>query len=257
MIAPKKHLGQHFLTDIGTAERIARAILNVAGGADLVEVGPGKGVLTQFLLGRENHRTIAVELDKECIPYLQKHFTQPDLSVREADFLRLDLHTLTDAPIVICGNFPYNISTQIVFKAIENRDKVTALCGMFQKEVAERLCAPHGSKVYGITSVIAQAFFDTEYLFTVNENVFNPPPKVKSGVMHMVRKTGFELGCDEKEFIKVVKAAFNQRRKTLRNALKAIPNVDLSRVPEDILNKRAEQLPWPEFVNITRQIATL
>lgn len=257
MIAPKKHLGQHFLTDTGTAERIARAILDVAGGADLVEVGPGKGVLTQFLLGRENRRTIAVELDKECIPYLHKHFTQPDLTVLEADFLRLDLHTLTDAPIVICGNFPYNISTQIVFKAIENRDKVKALCGMFQKEVAERLCAPHGSKVYGITSVIAQAFFDTEYLFTVNENVFNPPPKVKSGVMHMIRKPGFELGCDEKEFVKVVKAAFNQRRKTLRNALKAIPNVDLSRVPGDILNKRAEQLPWSEFVNITRQIATL
>lgn len=254
MIAPKKHLGQHFLTDIGTAQRIAAAILETAAGADLAEVGPGKGVLTQFLLGRENHKTIAVELDKECIPYLHTHFKQPDLQVLEADFLRLDLNTLTDAPLVICGNFPYNISTQIVFKAIENRNKVQALCGMFQKEVAERLCAAHGSKTYGITSVITQAFFDTKYLFTVNENVFNPPPKVKSGVMHMIRKNGFELGCDEKKFIQVVKAAFNQRRKTLRNALKALPGAELDRVPAEVLNKRAEQLPWQHFVQITNQV---
>lgn len=254
MIAPKKHLGQHFLTDLGIAKDIADAVLKVSKGADLVEVGPGKGVLTQFMLSNADQKVFAVELDKECIPYLHTHFKQENLQILEADFLRLDLHQLSEKPLVICGNFPYNISTEIVFRAIENRPKVQALCGMFQKEVAERLCAPHGNKTYGITSVITQTFFETEYLFTVSEHVFNPPPKVKSGVMHMILKPDFQLPVSEKVFIQVVKAGFNQRRKTLRNALKSLANTDFSKVPETTLNKRAEQLHWEEFVTLTEQL---
>lgn len=254
MIAPKKHLGQHFLTDLGTAKRIADAILQISREADCVEVGPGKGVLTQFLLEGTKRDLYAVELDRECIPYLHAHFKQENLHIIEADFLRMDLHALSANPLVICGNFPYNISTEIVFKAIENRTKVVGLCGMFQKEVAERLCAPHGKKTYGITSVITQTFFDTEYLFTVDEHVFNPPPKVKSGVMKMVLKTDFHLPVSEKQFIQVVKAGFNQRRKTLRNALKSLSNADFSKVDEQVLNKRAEQLHWEEFVELTERL---
>lgn len=254
MIAPKKHLGQHFLTDLSIASQIADAVLAVSNGADLVEVGPGKGVLTQYMLKNPEQKLFAIELDKECIPFLQTHFKQTNLTIMEADFLKLNLNDLSEKPLVICGNFPYNISTEIVFKAIENRPKVQALCGMFQKEVAERLCAPHGNKTYGITSVITQTFFETKYLFTVPEHVFNPPPKVKSGVMHMILKPDFDLPVSEKTYIQVVKAAFNQRRKTLRNALKALPNVDLSKIDELTLNKRAEQLHWEDFVNLTLKL---
>lgn len=254
MIAPKKHLGQHFLTDLSIASQIADAVLAVSNGADLVEVGPGKGVLTQYMLANQAQKLFAIELDKECIPYLKEHFKQENVNILEADFLKLDLNELSPNPLVICGNFPYNISTEIVFKAIENRPKVKALCGMFQKEVAERLCAPHGNKTYGITSVITQTFFETKYLFTVPEHVFNPPPKVKSGVMHMILKEDFSLPVSEKTYIQVVKAGFNQRRKTLRNALRALPNADLSKVDESVLNKRAEQLRWEDFVELTQKL---
>ena len=248
-VAPKKHLGQHFLKDSKVSERIANALLKGDASDKILEIGPGTGALTSFLLEKFESKVEAFEVDGESVKYLAQF--HPELRVYEEDFLRSDLSSFGN--ITIVGNFPYNISSQIVFKAIENRSQVLELTGMFQKEMAQRIAAPHGNKTYGIISVIAQAFFDIEYLFTVPPEVFNPPPKVDSGVIRMIRKESLQLECDEKKFIQVVKMAFNQRRKTMRNSLKPLLNDELRAM--ELFSKRPEQLHWSEFVSIVNMIS--
>ena len=252
-VKAKKYLGQHFLKDETIAKRIADSL---SGDVHCVlEIGPGMGVLTKYLLQRDDIDFKAVEIDSESVAYLGSHY--PQLKVVEADFLRLDLADLlpqgTDSMAVI-GNFPYNISSQILFKVYDNRSMVPEVVGMFQKEVAERIAAKPGSKVYGILSVLLSAFYDIEYLFTVPESVFAPPPKVKSAVVRMRRNSVSHLECDEQLFAKVVKAGFNQRRKTMRNALKAI-GAAIDALPEELLLKRAEQLSVADFLTITQKIS--
>lgn len=255
-VKAKKQLGQHFLTDESIAERIARSL--TGRSRCLVEIGPGMGVLTKYLIGDERYRFTAIELDRESVGYLAVHY--PGLRVIEGDFLRLDLTSLFIASelaegISIIGNFPYNISSQILFRVFEHRDMVPEVVGMFQKEVAERVAAGPGSKTYGILSVLLSAFYDIEYLFTVHEHVFNPPPKVKSAVIRLKRNDVLRLDCDEKLFVQVVKTAFNQRRKTLRNALKPL-NCSLDAIDAELLAKRAEQLSVADFVGITKTLDT-
>ena len=249
-VRAKKHLGQHFLTDLRVAQQIAES-LPTAEPTRVIEIGPGMGVLTQFLLQNPNINLTAIEIDTESVVYLKEHY--PQLHVVEGDFLRLDLDTIVGyGPFMVIGNYPYNISSQIFFKVLEHRDRIPVCSGMIQKEVAERIAAPHGSKTYGITSVLLQAFYDIEYLFTVHEHVFNPPPKVKSAVIRMTRNAKQNLGCDEKLFISVVKTAFNQRRKTMRNSLK--PLMQGRAMNEDIFNKRPEQLSVAEFIDLTNLV---
>lgn len=253
-VKAKKQLGQHFLTDENIAERIARSL--TGRSRCLLELGPGMGVLTKYLIGDERYYFAAIELDRESVDYLAVHY--PELRVIEGDFLRLDLSSLfgeseRSEGISIIGNFPYNISSQILFRVFEHRDMVPEVVGMFQKEVAERVAAAPGSKTYGILSVLLTAFYDIEYLFTVHEHVFNPPPKVKSAVIRLRRNGVERLDCDEKLFVQVVKTAFNQRRKTLRNALKPL-NCSLDAIDDTILAKRAEQLSVQDFVGITKTI---
>lgn len=253
-VKAKKQLGQHFLTDENIAERIARSL--TGRSRCLLEIGPGMGVLTKYLIGDERYHFAAIELDRESVDYLAVHY--PELRVIEGDFLRLDLSSLFSEPelsegISIIGNFPYNISSQILFRVFEHRDMVPEVVGMFQKEVAERVASAPGSKTYGILSVLLTAFYDIEYLFTVHEHVFNPPPKVKSAVIRLKRNGVERLDCDEKLFVQVVKTAFNQRRKTLRNALKPL-NCSLDAIDDTILAKRAEQLSVQDFVGITKTI---
>lgn len=251
MVKAKKHLGQHFLLDEGISERIAHALILPNNCNHVVEVGPGTGVLTKYLL-KQPYQLKAVEIDGESITYLNQHY--PTLEIIDQDFLRLDLQELYgNSSISIIGNFPYYISSQILFKAFDNRHQVVELVGMFQKEVAERVCEKPGSKKYGILSVLLQAFYEVEYLFTVHENAFNPPPKVKSGVMRMVRNNVANLPCDEKLFKQVVKLSFNQRRKTLRNSLKSILPDEVK--GDEIFNKRPEQLGVNEFVGICEKIS--
>ena len=253
-VKAKKQLGQHFLTDENIAERIARSL--TGRSRCLLEIGPGMGVLTKYLIGDERYHFAAIELDRESVDYLAVHY--PELRVIEGDFLRLDLSSLFSETelsegISIIGNFPYNISSQILFRVFEHRDMVPEVVGMFQKEVAERVASAPGSKTYGILSVLLTAFYDIEYLFTVHEHVFNPPPKVKSAVIRLKRNGVERLDCDEKLFVQVVKTAFNQRRKTLRNALKPL-NCSLDAIDDTILAKRAEQLSVQDFVGITKTI---
>ena len=249
-VRAKKHLGQHFLTDLRVAQQIAES-LPTAEPTRVIEIGPGMGVLTQFLLQNPNINLTAIEIDTESVVYLKEHY--PQLHVVEGDFLRLDLDVIVgEGPFMVIGNYPYNISSQIFFKVLEHRDRIPVCSGMIQKEVAERIAAPHGSKTYGITSVLLQAFYDIEYLFTVHEHVFNPPPKVKSAVIRMTRNAKQNLGCDEKLFISVVKTAFNQRRKTMRNSLK--PLMQGRAMNEDIFNKRPEQLSVAEFIDLTNLV---
>lgn len=245
-VRAKKFLGQHFLTDESIAERIAHSLSGETH--NLLEIGPGMGVLTKYLVGDERYHFKAVELDRESVDYLHTHY--PALQVIEGDFLRMDLDGLFDGTFAIIGNFPYNISSQILFRVFEQRNKVPEVVGMFQKEVAERVAAKPGSKTYGILSVLLSAFYDIEYLFTVYEHVFNPPPKVKSAVIRLTRNRVQGLDCDEKRFVQVVKTGFNQRRKTLRNALKPL-GCSLEDIPEELLAKRAEQLSVADFVSIT------
>lgn len=243
-VRAKKHLGQHFLTDLSIAERIVRAL----SGGRALEVGPGMGVLTQFLLAREDISLTAVEVDGESVDYLREHF--PSLAVIEEDFLHMPLIERTN----IIGNFPYNISSQIFFRVLEFRDLVPEVVGMVQREVGVRLAAGPGGRDYGILSVLLQAWYDIEYLFTVNEGVFSPPPKVKSAVIRLRRNGVRELGCDEKLFIQVVKAAFGQRRKMLRNAIgAAFPS--LRNEEHRFFTMRAEQLSVANFVELTQWIA--
>ena len=249
-VRAKKHLGQHFLKDENIAKRIVDS-LSWNGYDQVLEIGPGMGVLTKYLI-QEKKNISVVEIDSESVDYLNQNY--PELPVFAEDFLRMNLaDKFKNEPICVLGNFPYNISSQIVFKVIENRYQVPEMAGMFQKEVAERICAKEGSKTYGILSVLTQAYFKAEYLFTVDENVFQPPPKVKSGVIRLTRVRE-KLEVDEKLFFQVVKAAFNQRRKTLRNALKSL-NLSQHEIEENLLNLRAEQLSVEQFIALTGKIS--
>lgn len=248
-VKAKKFLGQHFLTDERIAERIVDSLSTATN--HVLEIGPGMGVLTKYLIKKDELDFHVVEIDRESVAYLHDHY--PTLDVIEGDFLQYDLTSLFHDTFSIIGNFPYNISSQILFKVFDNRDRVSEVVGMFQKEVAERVAASPGSKTYGILSVLLSAFYNIEYLFTVNENVFNPPPKVKSAVIRLRRNDVKSLECDEKLFVQVVKAGFNQRRKTLRNALRQL-NLPLDRISEETLAKRAEQLSVAQFIEITKTI---
>ena len=252
LVKAKKHLGQHFLKDLNIAQKIADT-LSFANYKKVVEIGAGMGVLTQFLLKKDTE-VYVVEIDKESVAYLEAHYPELRGKIIADDFLKYDIAGYLREPFAIIGNFPYNISTQIVFKLLELRDYVPEFSGMFQKEVAERICEREGSKTYGILSVLVQAFYEATYLFTVSEGVFNPPPKVKSGVLRLVRKPDYHLDCDEALFFTIVKTAFNQRRKTLRNSLKPLlTNESLKK--NSIFDKRPEQLPWQDFVFITKEIS--
>ena len=248
-VRAKKALGQHFLKDENIACQIAESLTGLT--PHVLEIGPGMGVLTKYLYNKENIDFHAIEIDTESVEYLHAHY--PSLHVIEGDFLALDLSTLFSEPFAVIGNFPYNISSQILFKVFDTRQLVTEVVGMFQKEVAERVAAGPGSKTYGILSVLLSAYYHIEYLFTVPEHVFNPPPKVKSAVIRLTRNEVNALDCDEKLFVQTVKAGFNQRRKTLRNALRQL-GLPLDKVPEELLAKRAEQLSVEEFVTITKAI---
>ena len=250
-VRPKKALGQHFLVDLSIAERIADTLQGYVG-SPVLEVGPGMGVLTEFLLAK-GHDLRVVELDGESVDYLERNFPQLDGRIIADDFLRLDLGAIYDGQFCIIGNYPYNISSQIFFKVLDYRDRVVCCSGMLQKEVAERITAKPGSKTYGILSVLLQAWYDCEYLFTVSEHVFNPPPKVKSGVIRLTRNNATTLGCDEAKFKTVVKTAFGQRRKTLRNSLKPLIG-DAAIAADPIFNRRPEQLSVDDFVNLTNLI---
>ena len=252
LVKAKKHLGQHFLKDLNIAQKIADT-LSLSNYKKVVEIGAGMGVLTQFLLKKDTE-VYVVEIDKESVAYLEAHYPELRGKIIADDFLKYDIAGFLREPFAIIGNFPYNISTQIVFKLLELRDYVPEFSGMFQKEVAERICEREGSKTYGILSVLVQAFYEATYLFTVSEGVFNPPPKIKSGVLRLVRKPNYHLDCDEALFFTIVKTAFNQRRKTLRNSLKPLlTNESLKK--NSIFDKRPEQLPWQDFVFITKEIS--
>lgn len=249
-VRAKKNLGQHFLKDKEIAERIVDS-LQGTGVNKVLEIGPGMGVLTQFLLKKKTFETYVVEIDRESVDYLNDHYPQMKERIISSDFLRMRLDQLFDEPFAIIGNFPYNISSQIFFRILEYRDEIPEIVGMLQKEVAERLAAGPGSKTYGILSVFLQAYYNIEYLFTVNEDVFSPPPKVKSGVIRLTRNKTPKLDCDEKQFFSIVKMAFNQRRKTMRNSLKSMIVSDELKV-NPIFDKRPEQLGVAEFEMITR-----
>ncbi|TVZ56410.1 dimethyladenosine transferase [Lutibacter sp. Hel_I_33_5] len=261
-VRAKKHLGQHFLTDENIAKKIADS-LTENGYDDVLEIGPGMGVLTKYLLQKKSKVTV-MEIDRDSVAYLKETFPLEHISldtssekftILEGDFLKKQISEIFNKKqVAIIGNFPYNISSQIVFKAIENREFVPEFSGMFQKEVAMRIAEKEGSKVYGIISVLTQAFFDVEYLFTVPPSVFNPPPKVDSGVIRFIRKENYTLPVDEKLFFSVVKTAFNQRRKMLRSSLKSFKLSD-SLKEEPIFAKRPEQLSVNQFIELTSKIA--
>lgn len=251
-VKAKKHLGQHFLNDENIAKKIADS-LSYQGYDKILEIGPGMGVLTKYLLDKPTE-TYVIEIDKESVEYLGNHYPKLHDHIISEDFLKYDMRSVFGKePLAIIGNFPYNISSQIVFRALELREQVVEFSGMFQKEVAERICETKGSKTYGILSVLVQAFYEATYLFTVSENVFTPPPKVKSGVLRLTRRENFHLPCNERMFFNVVKTSFNQRRKTLRNSLKPIG------IPEElredkIFDLRPEQLSVADFIKITQML---
>lgn len=250
-VRPKKALGQHFLTDLSVADRIA-STLDEYKGLPVVEVGPGMGVLTRFLLDK-GHDVTVVELDSESVEYLQANF--PGLAGRIVadDFLKLDLGKLIpgDGKFCLIGNYPYNISSQIFFHALDWKDRIVCCSGMLQREVAQRLAAPPGTKARGILSVLLQAWYDVEYLFTVDENVFNPPPKVKSGVVKLVRNEVTDLGCDPAKFKTVVKTTFGQRRKTIRNSIRPLFPAGSPLPDSPLMAMRPEQLSVAQFVELT------
>ncbi|QLE01514.1 16S rRNA (adenine(1518)-N(6)/adenine(1519)-N(6))-dimethyltransferase RsmA [Galbibacter sp. BG1] len=261
LVKAKKHLGQHFLKDENIAKQIADT-LTLNNYHKVLEIGPGMGVLTKYLLQKEVD-VFAMDLDSESIVYLQQNFllehprpiaSKYDFEVIEADFLKYDTSKLFGTePFAITGNFPYNISSQIVFKALELRQQIPEFTGMFQREVAARICEKEGNKTYGILSVLVQAFYKAEYLFTVPPEVFNPPPKVHSGVLRLIRKENFSLPCDEKLFFRVVKAAFGLRRKTLRNSLKVF-NLSDNFKEDSIFDRRPEQMSVEDFISLTVRI---
>lgn len=248
MVKPKKHLGQHFLTDMSIAERIADALSEEQ--PNILEVGAGTGVLTKYIMNRPNQKLHIIEIDEESVEYLNATWPHLTENLYEKDFLKFPLNEITEEKIGLIGNFPYNISSQIFFKVLDNKEQIPEVVGMLQKEVAERLAAGPGSKTYGILSVLLQAWYDVEYLFTVGTEVFNPPPKVQSAVIRCTRNNVTSLGCDEKLFKQLVKACFNQRRKTVRNSVKAFI-ADKSLMTDEIFNKRPEQLSVEQFVELT------
>ena len=255
LVKPKKFLGQHFLKDLSIAKDIADTV-DECPGLPILEVGPGMGVLTQFLMekGRE---VKVVELDFESVAYLRENFPALEGNIIEDDFLKLKLEKLFDGrPFVLTGNYPYNISSQIFFKMLDYKDLIPCCTGMIQKEVAERIAAGPGSKTYGILSILIQAWDKVEYLFTVHEHVFNPPPKVKSAVIRMTRNETKELGCNERLFKLIVKTTFNQRRKTLRNSISSILEKGNPLSNDPVFNKRPEQLSVQEFIELTNRVET-
>jgi len=249
-VNPKKHLGQHFLKD----ENIARKVVSsLQKNSNVLEIGPGTGVLTKFLFQIPEINLLLVEIDRDSVEYLNTSYPELKGKIIEKDFLRMDIGSLFEENFSVIGNFPYNISSQILFRILENRNKVNEAVGMFQKEVAVRIASKPGTKDYGILSVLLQAFYNIEYLFTVNENVFVPPPKVKSAVIRIVRNDVEALGCNEKLFFALVKIAFNQRRKMLRNALSSFTFNDNNDVLS-LMTKRAEQLSVDDFVLLTANV---
>ena len=252
-VKPKKFLGQHFLKDLQVAQDIANTV-DACPELPILEVGPGMGVLTQFLMTKERPLKV-VELDFESVAYLRENFPALGNNIIEQDFLKMDLAQLFEGkPFVLTGNYPYNISSQIFFKMLDYKDLTPCCTGMIQKEVAERMAAGPGSKTYGILSVLIQAWYRVEYLFTVHEHVFNPPPKVKSAVIRMTRNETQELGCNEKLFKQIVKTTFNQRRKTLRNSISPILDKTNPLMADPIFNKRPEQLSVQEFIDLTNRV---
>jgi len=251
-VKAKKYLGQHFLTDETIAARIADT-LTLKGYKHILEIGPGMGMLTKYLLQKDTD-TYVIEIDDDSVRYLKKHYPNLESKIIEENVLTYNLKSVfNENPFAIIGNFPYNISSQIVFKTLEMRNQVCEFSGMFQKEVAQRICAKEGSKTYGILSVLTQAFYDAEYLFSVPPDVFNPPPKVESGVLRLRRKAKYELPCNERFFFKIVKTAFQQRRKTLRNSLKSM-NISDNLKSNTIFDQRPEQLSVSAFINLTVHI---
>ena len=251
-VKPKKFLGQHFLKDMDIAQRIAETMIGYAGVPRL-EIGPGTGVLTRFLLAAGHDLTV-VEIDRESVAYLQAHFPELDNRILEEDFLKLRLDKTFPGRFCVIGNYPYNISSQIFFKVLDYKDLIPCCSGMIQKEVAERMASGPGNKNYGILSVLMQAWYDIEYLFTVPEHVFEPPPKVKSAVIRMTRNKVTDLGCSEQLFKQIVKTSFNQRRKTLRNSLKPILGKECPLYESPIFDKRPEQLSVDQFISLTKEI---
>lgn len=261
IVRAKKRLGQHFLKDENIASEIVGSLSNKNLYSKVLEIGPGMGVLTKYLIKEKDYETTVIDIDRESVSYLQEHFPELGNRIISGDFLRLNLADIFKEPFAIIGNFPYNISSQILFKVLENRDLIPLVVGMFQKEVAERIAAPPKNKTYGILSVFMQAFYDVEYLLTVNENVFIPPPKVKSAVLRFTRNTTKNLDCNETLFFKVVKTGFNQRRKTLRNSLKSLlmdyksfQDDYAGLTKHDYFNKRAEELSVAQFTELTNLI---
>lgn len=259
-VRPKKNLGQHFLTDLNIAKRIADTV-DACPGIPVLEIGPGMGVLTQFLV--EKPRQVkAVEIDDESVRYLNEKFPKLRDNIIGDDFLKMNLRQVFDGKtFVLTGNYPYDISSQIFFKMLDNKELIPCCTGMIQREVALRIASKPGSRQYGILSVMIQAWYDTEYLFTVDEDVFNPPPKVKSAVIRMTRNGVQDLGCDETLFKRVVKTVFNQRRKMLRVSLKPLFNKETMPSPEffanDMMTKRPEQLAVADFVELTNRVASV
>lgn len=266
-VKPKKFLGQHFLKDLSIAKDIADTV-DYCPDLPILEVGPGMGVMTQFLISKERLVKV-VEIDYESVEYLRRHFPQLEENIIEDDFLKMHLeNTFNGQSFILTGNYPYNISSQIFFKMLDYKDLIPCCTGMIQKEVAERIAAGPGSKTYGILSVLIQAWYNVEYLFTVHENVFNPPPKVKSAVIRMSRNETTDLGCDERLFKQVVKTTFNQRRKTLRNSVRPVledadnkleqqgntPKDHSKFLAQEIFNKRPEQLSVTEFIALTKAV---
>ena len=252
-VRPKKALGQHFLKDLSIAKAIADTVDRFPG-LPVLEVGPGMGVLTQFLVPKQRELKV-VEIDDESVTWLRNHYPELENSIVEDDFLKMHLdHLFEGRPFVLTGNYPYNISSQIFFKMLDNRDRIPGCTGMIQREVAQRLAAAPGSKAYGVLSIFVQAWYDVDYLFTVDENVFNPPPKVKSAVISMRRNDVTSLGCDEALFRRIVKTVFTMRRKTLRNGMKSIIGSDCALLADPLFNRRPEQLSVAEFVQLTNDV---
>ena len=253
-VRPKKSLGQHFLTDLSVASRIADTVASCPS-IPILELGPGMGVLTQYLMQKERELKV-VEIDRESVEYLHSHYPSLKDNILGTDFLKMDLSTVFDGrPFVLTGNYPYNISSQIFFKMLDYKDFIPCCTGMIQKEVAERLASAPGSKVYGVLSILIQAWYDVEYLFTVDEHVFDPPPKVKSAVIRLTRNDKASLGCDERLFRRIVKTVFTMRRKMLRNGMKQIVGSDAPMLSDPLFNKRPEQLSINDFIELTNRVA--
>lgn len=253
-VHPKKSLGQHFLTDANIARKIASSLTAYGNYRNVLEIGPGTGMLSRYLMEKKEICWFGIEVDPASISYLHRNYPAYKDQVMEADFLKFPLHEFAgEEQVALIGNFPYNISTQIMFRMLAFRELVPEMVGMFQKEVARRIASPPGSKEYGILSVLVQAFYDVELLFNVDPGVFMPPPKVQSSVIRCRRKKNHQLNCDEKLFFTVVKTAFNQRRKTLRNSLRSL-KVNWEDLPPEMKGKRPEQLQVKDFVEITRQV---